>query len=169
MEDLGMEMNIDSVSSDFELNILKAVDDILQVGILGCFFHLKKVFKRKSDKKGFRTRYEKDEKFKSFTNSCGSIAHLPVEDVEAALDAIEEKYNFEDEKADNFKTYFLKYIRDYWVNGCYPPSTWNCFERSEDATNNNQVFIKFLYMLFQLFLFAEALITIVTFRLLVFM
>ena len=139
MTELCMKLNIESVSSDFELNIMKALDDILEVDILGCFFHLKKVFKTKVDKHGFKTRYSKDSYFKSFINVCGSIAHLPVEDINDALKNIEECYQFEDEKATTFKSYFLKYIQDYWVDGCYPPSTWNCFQRSQDATNNNLV------------------------------
>ena len=112
---------------------------MLQVGIEGCFFHLKKVFQDKVSKKGMITRYEKDKQFINFVNDCASIAHLPIEDIETALDIIEKDYVFEDKKAAEFKVYFLKYIRDYWVNGCYPLSTWNCYERSQDTTNNNQV------------------------------
>ena len=78
MEDLGMKFDIQSVTSDFELAIMKAVDEVLQVDILGCFFHLKKVFTNKVDKKGFKIRYQHDEKFRSFINSCASIAHLPL-------------------------------------------------------------------------------------------
>ena len=50
--ELGLEFDIDSVISDFELNIMKSIDDMLSVAILGCFFlHLKKIFKTKCDKK----------------------------------------------------------------------------------------------------------------------
>lgn len=82
---------------------------------------------------------KKIKKIRNFVNDCASIAHLPIEDIETALEVIEEEYVFEDRKAEDFKAYFLKYIKDYWVNGCYPPSTWNCYERSPDTTNNNQV------------------------------
>ena len=60
MEDLGMKFDIHSVTSDFELAIMKAVDEVLQVDILGYFFHLKKVFTNKVDKKGFKIRYQHD-------------------------------------------------------------------------------------------------------------
>jgi hypothetical protein len=139
LEKEGLKIDINSVTSDFELNIMKAIDGMLQVDIEGCFFHLKKVFQDKVSKKGMGTRYEKDKKFRNFVNDCASIAHLPIEDIETALEVIEEEYVFEDRKAEEFKAYFLKYIKDYWVNGCYPPSTWNCYERSQDTTNNNQV------------------------------
>ena len=117
---------------------MKSIDDMLGVAILGCFFHLKKIFKTKCDKKGFKTRYEKDTKFRNFINECSAIAHLPEDKLEEGLNGIEEKYKFEDEKGEEFKEYFLKYIRDVGINGCYPPQTWNCWSRSEDLTNNNQ-------------------------------
>ena len=137
--ELGLEFNINSVISDFELNIMKSIDDMLEnVDILGCFFHLKKIFKTKVDKKGMKNRYEEDYNFRNFVNECSAVAHLPEDVLETAVDYIEKKYNFEDEKADKFKNYFIKYIQDYCINGCYPPRTWNCWSRSEDLTNNNQ-------------------------------
>ena len=45
---------------------------------------------------------------------------------------------FEDEKAEEFKANLIKYMRDFWINGCLPPRVWNTFGRSEDLTNNNQ-------------------------------
>ena len=138
MEELGFELKIKSVISDFEINIMKSVDDMLKVDILGCFFHLKKT---KVDKKGMKTRYESDDEFRSFVNKCSAIAHLPPDDniLSDALDAIDEKYQFPDEKAMEFKVNFLNYIREYWIRGCYPTHIWSCWSRSEDITNNNQV------------------------------
>ena len=66
------------------------------------------------------------------------MAQLPLEDLEKGLHHIEKHFNFEDEEAKKFKDIFSKYIRDYWLNGPYPPSTWNCWGRSEDLTNNHQ-------------------------------
>ena len=116
MTKLGLSLNIESVTSDFELNIMKAVDDMLSVNILGCFFHLKKALKTKVDKKGFKNNYENDAKFRKFVNSTAAIAHLPEEDLEDALKNIEDDFKFEEEKLEEFKIYFLKYIQDVWVN-----------------------------------------------------
>ena len=137
-QELGWNLDVSSVISDFELNIMKSIDEMLDTDILGCFFHFKKIFKEKVDKKGFKSRYEKDMKFRKFINECSSIAHLPEELLEVAVDHIDQKYVFEDEKTQRFKDYFIQYIKDYWINGCYPPRTWNCWSRSEDLTNNNQ-------------------------------
>ena len=69
---------------------------------------------------------------------CGALAHLPLEDLSDGIKHIEEKFAFEDDKGKEFKLYFIQYIKDFWVNGYYPPQVWNCFQRSNDMTNNNQ-------------------------------
>ena len=138
LQELGLTLDIKSVLSDFELNILKSVDVMLKVPLLGCFFHLKKCFQRKVDKNGFKIKYENDEDFHAFVNKCSTISALPIEDIEEGLEHIEDNFVFEDERTETFKKSFLKYIRDFWVHGCLPPRVWNTFGRSEDITNNNQ-------------------------------
>ena len=139
MEDLGININIESVLCDFELNIMKSIDVMLKVPILGCFFHLKQCFQRKVSKNGFKSLYENDEFFNSFINQCSAISALPLEDIEEGLNHVERKFVFEDERTDAFKKSFLAYIRNFWIFGCLPPRVWNTFGRSEDITNNNQV------------------------------
>ena len=138
LKELGVPCDVAAVISDFELNILKAVDDMLEIDVEGCFFHFSKCLKTKVDKRHFKTRYENDLKFQQFIKECGALAHLPLEDLEEGLAKIEDKHIFEDDEANSFKEYFLKYIRDYWIFGCYPPQVWNCWSRSEDLTNNHQ-------------------------------
>ena len=70
--------------------------------------------------------------------NCGALAHLPLNDLEAGIEWIQENYNFEDTKGDKFKEYMLNDIKTYWVDGPFPPPIWNCWERSVDLTNNNQ-------------------------------
>ena len=90
------------------------------------------------ERKGFKTRYENDEYFKRFINECSALGHLPIEDIDLGIKYIENKYNFDDEAGNTFKEDFIKYIWDFWIDGCLPPRVWNCFGRSEDLTNNNQ-------------------------------
>ena len=97
-----------------------------------------KCFQRRVDKKGFKKRYEQDEYFRRFINESSALSHLPIEDINDGLKHIEDKFEFEDENGENFKNDFIRYIRDFWINGCLPPRVWNCFGRSEDLTNNNQ-------------------------------
>ena len=67
-----MDLKVKAVLCDFELNILKSIDEMLETDIFGCFFHHKNCFQRKVDKKGFKTRYENDDYFHEFINqACG--------------------------------------------------------------------------------------------------
>ena len=138
LDELKIPFNIISVICDFELNIIKSIDDLLHLNIEGCFFHFSKALKTKIDKKGMKTRYEKDMKFQKFIKECGALAHLPLEDIMEGFEHIDNKFVFDDEEANFFKEYFLSYIKSYWIEGCYPPQIWNCWSRSEDLTNNNQ-------------------------------
>ena len=139
LAELGIQFDIDTLICDFELAIVKAFDDMTNCKIETCFFHLAKALKTKVDKKGFKTLYETDIFFQGFIKQCSALAHLPLADLEKGLTHIENKFNFNDKRTSEFKTHFIDYIRDFWINGCYPPSVWNCWSRSQDLTNNNQV------------------------------
>ena len=138
LQKVGQSLDVKSVLCDFELNIMKSVDVMLQCEILGCFFHLKNCFQRRVDRNGFKTQYERNENFRKFINECSALSHLPIDDVEEGLKHIDDKYHFEDDNTQKFKDEFIKYIEDFWIRGCLPPPVWNCFGRSEDLTNNNQ-------------------------------
>ena len=83
---------------------------MLTCDFLGCFFHLKKCFQRRVDRKGLKTRYEQDEFFRRFINECSALSHLPIGDIKDGLKHIEDKFVFEDQNAVDFKIEFLNYI-----------------------------------------------------------
>ena len=87
---MGVQLNVSSVISDFELNIIKAVDDMLGVSVEGCFFHFSKALQTKVEKSHFKTRYENDLSFQHFIKECGALAHCPLEDIEEGLRMIKE-------------------------------------------------------------------------------
>ena len=60
LEELGINLDVASVISDFELNIVKALDDLLGVSVEGCFFHFTKALQTKVEKSRFKVRYEND-------------------------------------------------------------------------------------------------------------
>ena len=92
---MGLKLDVESVITDFELNIQKAVDDLLpDAKILGCFFHFKKAIWRRVQKKGMCQRYEEDPEFNKFISECGAIAHLPLEKLQEGLNPINTKFNF---------------------------------------------------------------------------
>ena len=115
LKELGLDLSVKSILCDFELNILKSIDNMLDCDILGCFFHLKKCFQRRVERKGFKTRYETDEFFNEFINQCSALSHLPTEDIERGLEEINKKFIFEDERGEEFKKDFIGYINDFWT------------------------------------------------------
>ena len=77
-EEEDIQFNTKEIISDFELNIHKAIDDILpDCKILGCFFHLAKAFKMKVDKGNMIHKYENDETFREFDKQATALSHLP--------------------------------------------------------------------------------------------
>ena len=68
-------------------------------------------------------------------------------------------YEFDDEKVSDFKNSFVDYINSFWIQGCFPPRTWNTYERSEDYTNNAQV-IAILKRLYSIQCIIERLISV---------
>ena len=137
MLEIELTMKVSSVLCDFELNILKAIDEMVGAEIFGCFFHHKDCFRRRVAKKGFKSRYENDEYFHEFINQASGLAHLPIADIEKGLETVENAFEFDDDEATEFKNDFINYIKEFWIEGCIPP-VWNVFGRDEDLTNNNQ-------------------------------
>ena len=138
MNELGLQLRVESVLADFELNILKAVDVMLQCTILGCFFHFKTCIQRKADRNGFKTRYQTDEYFNDFINELSALSHLPIDDIEEGLEDINSRFDFNDDAAKTFKVDMVDYMNYFWIHGCIPPRVWNTFGRSDTLTNNNQ-------------------------------
>ena len=138
LRELGISFNLKEIITDYELNIHKAIDELLPyVIILGCFFHLAKSFKNKVDKKHMKTHYEKNPKFRRFIKQAISLSSLPLDDLEVGLKWLKDNIEFEDEKEREIKEDFLKYIEDYWINGVYPPFIWSTWKRTDVYTNNN--------------------------------
>ena len=139
LRELETPFNLEELISDFELNIHKAIDEILpEVDILGCFFHLTKAFKKKVDKKEMKRHYENNPEFQKFIKQAIGLNSRPLGDLEEGLKWLEDNVHFENEKEEAFRIEFLKYIDQYWVNGCFPPFVWSTWKRTGDWTNNNQ-------------------------------
>ena len=62
---------------------------------------------------------------------------VKLDEVQDTLDELGRE-NFGDEELNKLKDTFLEYMHPVWVDGVYPPQTWNCFRRKDDNTNNSQ-------------------------------
>ena len=139
MTEFGFCFNLKEVICDYEINIHKALDDLLpSVDIMGCFFHLVKAFKKKVDQKHMKTEYSKNEKFRRFIKQASALSFLPLEDLEAGYRYLFNNCSFTDRRIKEFVEWFLEFLRKYWFDGVFPPYVWNTWGRHTDLTNNNQ-------------------------------
>jgi hypothetical protein len=98
---------------DFEINIHKSIDEMMPgVDILGCFFHLAKVFKKKVDKKNMKKHYNENPEFRKFIKQDVGLSSLPLGDLEIGVKWLNDNVNFEDEEEASFKDYFMEYIEE---------------------------------------------------------
>ena len=111
---------------------------LTDVKILGCFFHLAKALKTKVDTKRMKNTYENYEYFRTFVKHATAISSLPSDKLIDGFNYLQEEFNFEEENKQKFKIEFLIYLKEYWIEGPYPPQVWLNFERNQDLTNNNQ-------------------------------
>ena len=89
-----------------------------------------------------RRSYDNNEKFRRFCQELSSVAHAPLSLLDTALQKLEEEYLAifaGDEVLTQQVKELLHYFHQFWMEGPFPPAIWNCFERRDDLTNNNQV------------------------------
>ena len=86
LRELEIPFNLEELVSDFELNIHKAIDEILpEVDVLGWFFHLAKAFKKKVDNKEMKRHYENNPEFQKFIKQAIGLSSLPLGDLPAYM------------------------------------------------------------------------------------
>ena len=79
-----------SVSSDFEIGITNAIENVFpDTDSYGCFFHLKKPIWRKIQENGISRQYcdfkDDDNQIRLYSKILASLAFVPQEDVEDAF------------------------------------------------------------------------------------
>ena len=92
-------------------------------------------------KNGLISAYMHEKVFRNWVRSVLSLAFLPLNQIEAAVDRKRE-VQFEKtspyyDKMEGFKNKFLDYIEDTWINGTYNPKVWNQWKKTSNLTNNN--------------------------------
>ena len=141
LKELNLPFNIESLRTDFEIAEMKAAAAALNVEVKGCYFHFTQSGWRFVQSNNMASAYlaDRDQEFKLFIRCVLSLPHVPIEDIEDTLEILHAKnWDFGDSvEKHEFKEKFLENIKEYWVNGVYPPQVWNCFRRKVDLTNNN--------------------------------
>ena len=60
---------------------------------------------------------------------------MRLNEIQDAIDQLR-AVEMDDNDVEDMKTEFLQYVQDTWVDGTYPPHTWNCHGRNNENTNN---------------------------------
>ncbi|RMZ94417.1 hypothetical protein BpHYR1_019189, partial [Brachionus plicatilis] len=80
------------ISTDFELSIINAVDEVFSdTETCGCFFHIKKSIWRHVQEYGLATAYKdikEDNQTKLYTKMLACLAFVPVEEVVSAFETL---------------------------------------------------------------------------------
>ena len=134
----GIQISLEKLLCDFEIGIQKAALSVFETLIvLGCFFHFGQSVWKHAQQEKLAQLCEHNLKFKQFIRQCISLPMVRLEELQDTIDELRRE-DFEDSEHNNLKEEFLNYIQTVWVDGVYPPQTWNCFRRKDDNTNNSQ-------------------------------
>ena len=141
IKDMKLAFNIQSMRSDFEVAEMKAAAAAWEIVVRGCYFHFTQSGWRFVQNNGMASAYlgDNDQEFKLLIQCVLSLPHVPVRDIEETLEILRTKdWDFgESQEKHEFKEKIFQYMKDYWIDGVYPPQVWNCFHRKVDMTNNN--------------------------------
>ena len=82
-----------------------------------------------------------EKSFRNWVRSVLAIAFLPPNRMEAAIDRrrakeFDKSSPFYD-KIEAFKSKFLDYMEETWINGNYKMKMWNQWRKTSNLTNNN--------------------------------
>ncbi len=107
--------------------------------LVGCFFHWRKCLIENLSQKGCKKFYNQSPVFQELVNNCISMALVPLEEISAYFDLVEEKFEQEEENlcdgAIDYLTYFTRtYIGKKMTRSggrrkpLFEHSSWNKYE-----------------------------------------
>ena len=75
--------------------------------------------------------------FRDFVRSVIALPFLPLNQIEAAIDDLNQ-VEFDRDEAIKFKNEFIKYMEDAWLYGNHTPKMWNHWRKTKRITTNNE-------------------------------
>ena len=120
--------------TDFELAMQNALlNQFPSIKLKGCFFHQKQAVQHWVNIKGYKKEMRVNSEFRIWVNMLSTIALVPLHMLADSLEIVE---NFHVE-TENDRIPILTYFKKVWINGKFPPETWNYFEHIGRKTNND--------------------------------
>ena len=136
----GLELSASNFMSDFEVAIRDSFTEHFPgISPKGCQFHFSKAIISKVSKSGFKSDYSNKSclKFSSFIRSIIGLAFVPLDRFSEGVRNLFVLAKRLSGRQKKFAVKMIDYVSRVWVNGHYPPETWNMFQHEGVTTNNN--------------------------------
>ena len=137
MEKLGLELSATHFMSDFELAIRDSfMSTFPGIEVKGCAFHFSKAILSKVSKSGFKGDYQNCAEFAAFVRAIFGLAYVPLSRLAEAVRNLFILAKRLDDRQAKFALVMIEYVQKTWINGSFPPQTWNMFQHEGQTTNN---------------------------------
>ena len=132
-QNLQIQFDTQAVMADFELALVQSLEIQFPSAVIhGCFFHFSQCLWRKVQSLGLSDQYKNDAVIRSFIKKTTALAFIPLAFVRVAWSAIKADAPGIQEADD-----FISYFESTWLDGNFPPRTWNYFSHEGPRTNNH--------------------------------
>ena len=136
----GLEVSAEHFMSDLEVAIRDSfTQQFPRISPKGCQFHFSKAIISKVAKSGFKSDYSNKSclKFSSFIRSIIGLAFVPLDRFAEGIRNLFILAKRLTGRQRKFAAKMIDYVSRVWVNGHYPPKTWNMHQHHDVTTNNN--------------------------------
>ena len=103
----------------------------------GCAFHYSKAVLSKVARSGFKGDYQTSPEFTCLVRAIFGLAYVPLARLAEALRNLYILAKKLDDRQAKFAVVLIHYVERTWINGSFPPETWNMFQHQGETTNNH--------------------------------
>ena len=91
----------------------------------------------KVSKSGFKGDYQSCGEFGNFVRAIFGLAYVPLTRLAEAVRNLFILAKRLDDRQAKFALVMIEYVQKTWINGSFPPETWNMFFHDGQTTNNH--------------------------------
>ena len=124
---------------DFEPGLRKSLQKSFpQIPLKGCHFHYSQCIWRYVQCHGMKKTFTENSQFRSLIHGTIGLAFNPLERLTEAVNVLEIMGNeIKEKSSQKYVKSFFAYLKSTWINGIYPPGSWNYFLVHGSTSNNH--------------------------------